>query len=301
MWGELEGMPDPGRCSTTWASSSPSGRWSRSAGRGSLPIGVGKVEYSGPPPAPGEPVPTDVRITDMDEDFVVAEAVLCRPDGTTWCHIEGRRMHIFHRDERMHPVSVRIEKSLVANPEDGGLVLQYERWPGTPTRDLWSHQALRRAERAGYESMTPADRRTWLLEVTAVKEASPPLATPAPRAAGLPRGGRHPPGRRRAGGSAPRSWRPAPSRGSPWPATATWWRRCRRRRGGEPAGRGAAPCARGPDGADPRPGWRPGRRATRRRGPAQRVPAGEHHGRERVGDRAPSPGSPPPAQRRGAT
>jgi hypothetical protein len=140
-------------------------------GEAPLPIGVAKVRYSGPPPEPGEPVPADMRIESMDDDFVVGEAVLCRADGTTWCHIEGWRMHIFHRDEVMDPMSRWVEKSLAANPEPGGLLLQYERWPGTPTRDLWAHQALRRDERATYESMTPADRRAWLVEVTAVKEA----------------------------------------------------------------------------------------------------------------------------------
>ena len=172
MWGELEGMPDPGplldnvgKLIAYWTMEQVG--W----GEAPLPIGVAKVQYSGPPPEPGEPVPADMRIESMDDDFVVGEAVLCRADGTTWCHIEGWRMHIFHRDEVMDPMSRWVEKSLAANPEPGGLLLQYERWPGTPTRDLWAHQALRRDERATYESMTPADRRAWLVEVTAVKEA----------------------------------------------------------------------------------------------------------------------------------
>jgi hypothetical protein len=172
MWGELEGMPDPGplldnvgKLIAYWTMEQVG--W----GEAPLPIGVSKVEYCGPGPEPGEPVPADMRITAMDDDFVVGEAVLCRADGTTWCHIEGWRMHIFHRDEVMDPMSRWVEDSLASNVEPDGLLLQYERWPGTPTRDLWAHQALRRDEREVYESMTPADRREWLVEVTAVKEA----------------------------------------------------------------------------------------------------------------------------------
>ena len=172
MFGELEGMADPGplldnvgKLIAYWTMEQVG--W----GEAPLPIGVAKVEYSGPPPEPGVPVPTDMRVTSRDDDFIVGEAVLCRPDGTTWCHIEGWRMHIFHRDELMDPMSRWVEHALAANVEPDGLLLQYERWPGTPTRDLWAHQALRRDERVTYESMTPADRREWLVEVTGVKEA----------------------------------------------------------------------------------------------------------------------------------
>jgi hypothetical protein len=173
MWGELEGMPvqgplldNVGKLIAYWTMEQQG--W----GEAPLPIGVGKVAFSGPPPEVGEPVPADVRIESIDEDFVVGEAVLCRADGTTWCHIEGWRMHIFHRDEVMDPLTRWVEHGQAVNAEPDGLYLQYERWPGTPTRDLYSHQALRREERATYESMTPADRRAWLLEVAAAKEAT---------------------------------------------------------------------------------------------------------------------------------
>jgi hypothetical protein len=172
IWGELEGMPDPGplldnvgKLIAYWTMERMG--W----GEAPLPIGVGRVEFSGPGPVPGEPVPTDVRITSLDDDFIVGEAVLSRPDGTTWCHIEDWRMHIFHRDPVMDPLSRWVENHQAIDTQGEGLLVQYERWAGTPTRDLLSHQFLRRDERAVYESMTPADRRAWLVEVVAVKEA----------------------------------------------------------------------------------------------------------------------------------
>lgn len=172
IWGELEGMPDRGplldnvgKLIAYWVMEQ------RGWGEAPLPIGVDRVEYSGPAPEPGESVPIDVRITSMEGEFVVGEAVLSRPDGTTWCHIEGWRMHIFHRDRLMDPVTRWVEHHLAAGVEDDGLLLQHERWPGTPTRDLVAHQYLRRDEREVYEAMTPVDRRAWLVEAIGAKDA----------------------------------------------------------------------------------------------------------------------------------
>ncbi len=247
MWGELEGMPDPGplldnvgKLIAYWTMEQVG--W----GEAPLPIGVAKVEYSGPPPEPGEPVPTDMRITSMDDDFVVGEAVLCRADGTTWCHIEGWRMHIFHRDEVMDPMSRWVEKSLAANLEPGGLLLQYERWPGTPTRDLWAHQALRRDERVDLRVDDPRRpaRRGWSRSPR-VKEAmrhwlrtrhgldSYPVQVDVARVDGGPPGAG-------TGGWRRRRWRPArAARGPGAGPLAGGRRRCR----GVGAGGGRAPAS----------------------------------------------------------
>jgi len=142
----------------------------RSLGESPLPIGVGRITFFGPDPAPGTGIRCDVRILELQDSQVRADGELVLPDGTVWCRVEGWTSMVFHLDELMEPIYHRTGHSYAAEPQPGGWTVVIERWPTGAGRDLTARRFLARAERERYEAMNLLEQRRWLIDVAAAKD-----------------------------------------------------------------------------------------------------------------------------------
>jgi hypothetical protein len=142
----------------------------RSLGESPLPIGVQRITFFGPDPAPGTEIGCDVRILELQDSQVRADGELVLPDGTVWCRVEGWTSMVFHLDELMEPIYHRTGRSYATEPQAGGWNVVIERWPTGAGRDLTARRFLARAEREQYESMNLLEQRRWLIDVAAAKD-----------------------------------------------------------------------------------------------------------------------------------
>lgn len=142
----------------------------RSLGESPLPIGVERIRFYGPDPAPGTEIRCDVRILELQDSLVRADGELVLPDGTVWCRVDGWSSHVFHLDEIMEPIYHRTGEGFAAEPQPGGWTVVIERWPTGAGRDLTSRRFLSRPERELYAGMNLLEQRRWLIDVAAVKE-----------------------------------------------------------------------------------------------------------------------------------
>jgi hypothetical protein len=142
----------------------------RSLGESPLPIGVDRITFFGPDPAPGTEIGCDVRILELQESQVRADGELVLPDGTVWCRVEGWTSHVFHLDELMEPIYHRTGRSYATEPQPGGWNVVIERWPTGAGRDLTARRFLARPEREQYEAMNLLEQRRWLIDVVAAKD-----------------------------------------------------------------------------------------------------------------------------------
>jgi hypothetical protein len=142
----------------------------RSLGESPLPIGVERIRFFGPDPAPGTAIGCDVQIVELQDNLVRADGELVLPDGTVWCRVDGWSSHIFHLDELMEPIYHETGRSYVTEPQDGGWNVVLERWPTGAGRDLTARRFLSRPEREVYETMNLLEQRRWLIDVIAAKD-----------------------------------------------------------------------------------------------------------------------------------
>ncbi|HEY3894283.1 MAG TPA: beta-ketoacyl synthase N-terminal-like domain-containing protein [Pseudonocardiaceae bacterium] len=136
-----------------------------------FPAAIEKISYWGPPPAPGERVRCEVRITSVSAAEVTADLDLHRAGGQLWARIERWKDRRFNTDEVTWPVFLFPEHHRIAQPQPGGWYSVHERWPDPATRELIMRRYLNITERAEYQRRTPHDARQWLLGRIAVKDA----------------------------------------------------------------------------------------------------------------------------------
>jgi hypothetical protein len=139
-------------------------------GEGALPVGVERISFYGPDPAPGTVVRCEVRILELQRDLVRGDGVLVLPDGRVWGRVEGWASVVFHLDEKMEPLYHRPASNYAVEPQPGGWAVQRERWLTGAGRDLTARRFTTRAEREAYERMNLLDQRSHLLELITVKD-----------------------------------------------------------------------------------------------------------------------------------
>ncbi|MCU1692662.1 MAG: type polyketide synthase [Frankiales bacterium] len=135
-----------------------------------FPVGLDRVRLFGPAPAPGQHVHCLVRITDVTDEQLTADAQLV-VDGVVWAEVLGWRDRRFDSHPRSQAVDRCVERNTHAEPQPGGWQLVHERWPDLATRDLVLRGYLAADEVARYEQQPPRARRGWLLGRIAVKDA----------------------------------------------------------------------------------------------------------------------------------
>jgi hypothetical protein len=135
-----------------------------------FPVGAESIDFFGPRPAPGEPVECVLRILELTEAEVRADAQLIVGD-RVWARFTGwveRRFdsHPHHRQAERFPQRYAFS---YAQPE--GWTAVFDRWPDAASRELLSRTMLGNADRAEYERQPPRTRRHWLLGRIAAKDA----------------------------------------------------------------------------------------------------------------------------------
>jgi phosphopantetheinyl transferase len=135
-----------------------------------FPVGMRRIGFFGPHPAPGTPVECLIRIRSVTDAEVVADAQLT-VDGRVWCEIDGWVDRRFDSHPDTHPMERFADRNTLSKPQPGGWTLVYERWPDLASRDLIMRTYLGADERSRYDRHTPRSRRQWLLGRIAVKDA----------------------------------------------------------------------------------------------------------------------------------
>ncbi|MEU1626715.1 beta-ketoacyl synthase N-terminal-like domain-containing protein [Streptomyces sp. NPDC020096] len=136
-----------------------------------FPVGMRQLRFFGPPPRPGTELHCHIRVTELTDIILGADAQL-RCGDTVWAEVLGWQDRRFDSYADTRPVERRIElNTLSSTPRPGGWVLLYERWRDLASRDLVMRRHLAATERARYEQLPPRGRRAWLLGRIAVKDA----------------------------------------------------------------------------------------------------------------------------------
>jgi hypothetical protein len=135
-----------------------------------FPVSIDRIRFHAAPPGPGSTVECAVRITDIDDTMVRAEAQV-RSGGVVVVAIDGWADTRFDSDAAIAAVHRFPETSTLSQRTDGGWWTAAERWPGLASREFYLRKYLGSAERAEYEACLPTDRRRWLLRRVVAKDA----------------------------------------------------------------------------------------------------------------------------------
>jgi phosphopantetheinyl transferase len=135
-----------------------------------FPVGMRRIDFYGPHPAPGTRLACHIRIRTIDEENLVADAQLTA-DGRVWAEFTGWADRRFGS----HPDTRAIERSpgtaALASARPGGWFAVFDRWSDPASRDLRMRNYLGAAERDDYDACAPRGRAQWLLGRIAVKDA----------------------------------------------------------------------------------------------------------------------------------
>jgi hypothetical protein len=150
------------------------GHWmqvSRTVDQDVLPARVASIRRYGPQPPAGQPVDCTVRVRQITDTEMRADAELRDSDGRVWCRIDGWVARRFATDEVIWNVKMDPGNNTLSRQAPGGWNVLRERWTDTASREMIMRRHLNAAERAEYERITPLQQRWWLLGRIAVKDA----------------------------------------------------------------------------------------------------------------------------------
>jgi phosphopantetheinyl transferase len=135
-----------------------------------LPTSIGRISFYGPPPAVGERFEVAVRVRSLTKEKIRTDMELIR-DGQLWARIDGWEDRRFESDERVWPVLIHPEHSLLADIRPAGWVVVTEHWRTSASRELMMRRYLGEREREEYMRQNPRAQRLWLLGRIAAKDA----------------------------------------------------------------------------------------------------------------------------------
>ncbi|MCF3137499.1 4'-phosphopantetheinyl transferase superfamily protein, partial [Streptomyces olivochromogenes] len=135
-----------------------------------FPVGMRRMRFHGPHPAPGTEVECLVRITSLTDTVLEADVELTVA-GRVWAELTGWQDRRFDNDPYTRPVERFPERNTLSEARPGGWSLLHERWPDLASRELIMRNSLGGTERAEYAAHAPRGRRQWLLGRIAAKDA----------------------------------------------------------------------------------------------------------------------------------
>jgi hypothetical protein len=150
------------------------GHWmqaSRTVDQTVLPTGVRAVRRYGPQPPIGSRLRCTVRIREVTDTEMRADAELRTGDGRVWCGIEDWTTRRFATDDGIWRVKLRPDHNTLSQPCPGGWNVVWERWPDGASREMMMRRYLNAAERAQYERLNALQQRQWLLGRIVVKDS----------------------------------------------------------------------------------------------------------------------------------
>ncbi|AHH99683.1 acyltransferase domain-containing protein [Kutzneria albida] len=135
-----------------------------------FPVTIRRIRFHQAEPEIGSTVDCAVRITDLTEDAVTADAVVSR-GGQAAITISGWDDRRFDSGPEISAVHRFPDTSTLAQRRPAGWWLVAERWPTLASREFVLHKYLGATEHEQYLACAPPSRRHWLLERIACKDA----------------------------------------------------------------------------------------------------------------------------------
>ncbi|MEU6279169.1 beta-ketoacyl synthase N-terminal-like domain-containing protein [Streptomyces sp. NPDC047028] len=135
-----------------------------------FPVQMRRMRFHGPHPATGTRVDCLIRITELTDTLLEADAELT-VGGRVWAVIGGWQDRRFDNDPQTRPAERFPERHTLSEARPEGWALVHERWPDLASRELIMRNSLGGAERTEYAGRPPRGRRQWLLGRIAVKDA----------------------------------------------------------------------------------------------------------------------------------
>lgn len=136
-----------------------------------LPSVVADVRFFGPHPPVGAELRCLLRVTDLQEDRVVADVDIADDDGVVWCRITGWEERRFVTDSATFEAFKWPERRMISTRQPGGWFLIREGWNDAATRELLVRNFADATERAEYERLNPRQQRYWTLGRVVAKDA----------------------------------------------------------------------------------------------------------------------------------
>ncbi len=135
-----------------------------------MPIFIERLRFYGPDPVVEEQLDCRVFIKEMQPKEAAADLQLVR-NGQVWCEIDSWRDRRFDTDRRLWPVILKTEDHLLAQPDERGFLVFFDKYPSAPSRDYLARRFLTKVEREEYNQLRPKGKRQWLNGRIAAKDA----------------------------------------------------------------------------------------------------------------------------------
>lgn len=135
-----------------------------------MPIFIEQLRFYGPDPVVEEQLDCTVFIKEMQPKEAAADLQLVR-NGKVWCEIESWRDRRFDTDRRLWPVILKTEEHLLAQADERGFLVFFDKYPSAPSRDYLARRFLTKVEREQYNQLRPKGKRQWLNGRIAAKDA----------------------------------------------------------------------------------------------------------------------------------
>lgn len=135
-----------------------------------FPVGMRRIEFHGPHPAPGTRATCHIRIRRVDDDEVSADAQVV-VDGRVWAQATGWTDRRFSSHADTKAFERKPGSATLARRQPGDWFAVFDRWGDAASQNLRVHGFLNAFERNQYESQPLRGRRQWLLGRIAAKDA----------------------------------------------------------------------------------------------------------------------------------
>ncbi|MEO3747649.1 beta-ketoacyl synthase N-terminal-like domain-containing protein [Plantactinospora sp. B5E13] len=135
-----------------------------------LPVGLGRVRFFGPPPAPGTALECVARVRSIDDRQLVADTQLV-DGGRVWAVIEGAVDRRFDSHPQARPAERFPERNPMSLIQPEGWTMVFDCWTDLVTRSMAARGILGGAAYAEYERQPAASRKQWMLGRIAAKDA----------------------------------------------------------------------------------------------------------------------------------
>ncbi len=136
-----------------------------------MPIGVDRICFYAPEPAPGWSGQARVRIRHLDALSVRSDHQLVDTQGRLLISMHGWHTRRYQMDKSLWEASRQLQYGGLCQPLDGQRTLFVDRYDTAIMRDYLARRYLNSEEMAVYEALPPRRRRSWLNGRIAAKDA----------------------------------------------------------------------------------------------------------------------------------
>lgn len=137
-----------------------------------MPIGVERMVFHTPDPAPGERLRAQVRVRQLDTDTVVTDQRLFNQAGQPCISITGWRTRRYQMDQHFWLASRQLPFQAPSRTLAHGITLFEDNYDTSLMRDYMARRYLAQEEWRVYEGLAPRRKRQWLNGRIAAKDAA---------------------------------------------------------------------------------------------------------------------------------